>query len=341
MFEYFYNEIFRSVIIGFGSLFNGIEVKKSSSIIKVPLAYGPTQKFLARMQQEADLNKPVSITLPRMAFEFLGLQYDPTRKSTQTQTIINQTPDGSEVKRNYLPVPYNMRFELSIMTKLNDDMLQITEQILPYFQPAYQLPINFLGNLKEKRDVPIQLDNITMEDDYEGNFDTRRALIYTLTFTAKTTLFGPITDVSGSVIRKTSVGYVAGSKAPGVAAERDLSYTTTPRATKDYTGDVVTLLAENVDLIETVIEVDDGTKIEAEKYIYVGQEEMYVESVTGNKMTVRRGEDNTMEQNHVKGAQVKGINYPGTDDNALIQFGDDFGFDGTITWGVNYASRWC
>ena len=331
MFEYFYNEIFRSVIIGFGSLFNGIEIKKSSSIIKVPLAYGPTQKFLARMQQEADLNKPVSITLPRMAFEFLGLQYDPTRKSTQTQTIINQTPDGTEVKRNYLPVPYNMRFELSIMTKLNDDMLQITEQILPYFQPAYQLPINFLGNLKEKRDVPIQLDNITMEDDYEGNFDTRRALIYTLTFTAKTTLFGPITDVSGSVIRKTSVGYVAGSKAPGVAAERDLSYTTTPRATKDYTGDVVTLLAENVDLIETVIEVDDGTKIEAEKYIYVGQEEMYVESVTGNKMTVRRGEDNTMEQNHVKGAQVKGINYPGTDDNALIQFGDDFGFDGTIT----------
>ena len=110
MFEYFYNEIFRSVIIGFGSLFNGIEVKKSSSIIKVPLAYGPTQKFLARMQQEADLNKPVSMTLPRMAFEFLGLQYDPTRKSTQTQTIINQTPDGTEVKRNYLPVTYNMRF---------------------------------------------------------------------------------------------------------------------------------------------------------------------------------------------------------------------------------------
>ena len=331
MFEYFYNEVFRSVIIGFGSIFNGIEVKKSSSIIKVPLAYGPTQKFLARMQQEADLNKPVSMTLPRMAFEFLGLQYDPTRKSTQTQTIINQTPDGANVKKNYLPVPYNMKFELSIMTKLNDDMLQIVEQILPYFQPAYQVPINFLGNLKEKRDVPIQLDNITMEDDYEGNFDTRRALIYTLTFTAKTTLFGPITDVSGSVIRKTSVGYVAGSKAPGVAAERDLSYTTTPRATKDYTGDVVTLLAENVDLIETVIEVDDGTKIEAEKYIYVGQEEMYVTSVTGNKMTVRRGEDDTMVQNHVKGAQVKGINYPGTDDNALIQFGDDFGFDGTIT----------
>ena len=161
MFEYFYNEIFRSVIIGFGSLFNGIEIKHKDdsddtiSVIKVPLAYGPTQKFLARIQQEADLNKPIQMTLPRMSFEFIGLQYDPSRKSTQTQTIINQTPDGKNLKKNYMPVPYNMSFQLSVMTKLNDDMLQIIEQILPYFQPAYNLPINFLGNLKEKRDIPV------------------------------------------------------------------------------------------------------------------------------------------------------------------------------------------
>ena len=334
MFEYFYNEIFRSVIIGFGSLFNGIEVKKGDSIIKVPLAYGPTQKFLARMQQEADLNKPVSITLPRMSFEFLGLQYDSSRKSTQTQSIINQTPDGTNVKRNYLPVPYNMRFELSIMTKLNDDMLQIIEQILPYFQPAYQLPINFLGNLKEKRDVPINLDNISMEDDYEGNFDTRRALIYTLSFTAKTTLFGPITDVTGSIIKKTAIGYVAGSREAGRAPDRSVTYRTVARATKDYTGDVRTLLAEDVDLLETILEVDDGTKVEAGKYIYVGQEEMLVDSVTGNKLTVKRAQDNTTVQNHVKGAQILGINYTDAkEDNALIEFGDDFGFDGSIEWG--------
>ena len=115
MFEYFYKEIFRSVIIGFGALFNGLEVKSGNSTVKVPLAYGPTQKFLARMQQEADLNKPVSMTLPRMSFEFLGLQYDPTRKSTQTQTIVNQTPDGATVNKNYVPVPYNMKIQLSIM----------------------------------------------------------------------------------------------------------------------------------------------------------------------------------------------------------------------------------
>ena len=114
MFEYFYNEIFRSVIIGFGSLFNGIQVKKDSGDIKVPLAYGPTQKFLARMQQEADLNVPVQMTLPRMSFEFNGLQYDPTRKSTQTQQFYVTNPsDGTQVKKAYLPVPYNMNIELS------------------------------------------------------------------------------------------------------------------------------------------------------------------------------------------------------------------------------------
>ena len=176
-----------------------------------------------------------------------------------------------------------------------------------------------------------------MEDDYEGNFDTRRSLIYTLSFTAKTYVFGPVIDVTGDVIRKTSIGYVAGSKARGVAPVRDVTYSTTARATKDYTGDVVTLLAENVDLLETVLDVDDGTKVESGKYIYVGQEEMYVESITGNKITVKRAQDNSTVQNHVKGAQILGINYPGTDDNALIQFGDDFGFDGSISWGITHV----
>ena len=100
---------------------------------------------------------------------------------------------------------------------------------------------------------------------------------------------------------------------------------------RDYTGDVRTLLAENVDLLETIIEVDDGTKVEAGKYIYVGQEEMLVDSVTGNKLTVKRAQDNTTVQNHVKGAQIFGINYTDAkEDNALIEFGDDFGFDGSI-----------
>lgn len=329
MFEYFYNEIFRSVIIGFGSLFNDIEIRHKDSsddvwsTIKVPLAYGPTQKFLARMEQEANLNRPVQMTLPRMSFEFTDLQYDPTRKSTKTQTIINTTPDGENVKSVYMPVPYNMTFTLSIMTKLNDDMLQIVEQILPYFQPAYTLTVNFLGNLKEKRDIPVQLDNIVMTDDYEGNFDTRRALVYTLTFTAKTYLFGPVSDISDRIIKKATIGYLAGSGPRDPNAVRDVTYQTTPRAIKDYDGSVITLLAENVDLSATKFEVDDVSSVKERTYIYVGSEEMYVEKILGKNLVVRRAQDNTKAQNHILGEKVYSIT---EEDNKLIEFGDDFGF---------------
>jgi len=331
MFDYFYNEVFRSVIIGFGTLFNGIEVHHKDgnddtfSIIQVPLAYGPNQKFLARMEQESDLNRPVQITLPRISFEFTDLQYDPSRKVTQTQTIVTETPDGT-VKNVYVPVPYNMTIQLSIMTKLNDDMLQIVEQILPYFQPSYSLPIKFLGNLNEVKYVPINLDNISMEDDYEGNFDTRRALVYTLTFTAKTYVYGPVSDVTSNIIDKVSVGYIAGSKGYR-SAERDLTYQVTPRATKNYDGDVATLLKENVDIEESVIEVDDASGIPAKSYIAIGKESMYVKSKSGNKLIVDRAKDNTSPETHLLGDPVGLITI---EDSALIDIGDNFGFDGGV-----------
>jgi hypothetical protein len=331
MFEYFYNEIFRSVIIGFGSLFNGIQIQKKDesddtfSVIKVPLAYGPTQKFLARLQQNPDLNHPTQMTLPRMSFEFTKLQYDPSRKSTQTQQMVITSADGTEEKKAFLPVPYNMTITLSVYTKLNDDMLQIVEQIVPYFQPGYTLPIKFLGNFNEVQNVPVVLDNIDMSDEYEGNFDTRRALIYTFTFTAKTYVFGPLKDVSGDIIKKVTTGFIAGSQSRSY--ERDLTYQVTPRAIKDYDGVVATLLAENVDMTETVIDVDDGTTITAGKYIYIDQEEMYVETVTGNKIVVRRAQDKTPLQNHVLGSKVFTITQT---DNNQIELGDDFGFDGNV-----------
>ena len=218
MFEYFYNEILRRTIISFGTLFNNVSIKKTDSsdsvvsVVKVPLAYGPTEKFLARINQSPDLNKPTQITLPRMSFEFTGLTYDPTRKVTTTQQFTVKDPDdGSETKKSYMPVPYNMQFELSIMTKLNDDALQIVEQILPYFQPAYNLSIELVESIKEKRDVPIVLENITMQDDYEGDFTSRRVLLYTLRFTAKTYLFGPASSASKDIIKKARVSLLTGT----------------------------------------------------------------------------------------------------------------------------------
>jgi hypothetical protein len=331
MFDYFYNEIFRSVIIGFGSLFNGIQIKKKDesgddfSVIKVPLAYGPTQKFLARLQQNPDLNHPTQMTLPRMSFEFTALAYDPSRKSTKTQTMVITNANGDEERKTFLPVPYNMTIVLSVYTKLNDDMLQITEQIAPYFQPGYTIPIKFLGDYEETVNTPVVLENIDMTDEYEGNFDTRRALIYTFTFTAKTMLFGPLTDVTKDIVKKVTVGYVAGSKSGKY--ERDVTYQVTPRALKDYDGVVATLLAENVDMVERVIDVEDGTKIPEGSYIYIDQEEMYVETVTGNKILVRRSQDKSPIQNHVLGSKVYTINQA---DNVKIEVGDDFGFDGNV-----------
>lgn len=233
MFEYFYNEILRKTVISFGSLFNDIKIKHTNSsdqvvsVIKVPLAYGPTQKFLARIEQSPDLNKPVQITLPRMSFEFTGLTYDASRKSTTTQTFtVKDSTDGSITKKAYLPVPYNMQFELSIMAKLNDDALQIVEQILPYFQPSFNITIDLIDSIGEKRDVPVVLNSTSFQDDYEGDFSTRRSLIYTLNFTAKTYLFGPVSDTTDGLIKKVQVDTHMGTDIN--VSKREMRYTVVP-----------------------------------------------------------------------------------------------------------------
>ena len=336
MFEYFYHEILRRTIISFGTLFNGITIKHKDdsddtvSEIKVPLAYGPTQKFLARLEQSADLNKPVQMTLPRMSFEFIGLNYDSTRKVTTTQQFITRlSSDKTSEKKAYLPVPYNMQFELSIMTKLNDDMLQITEQILPYFQPAYNLSINLVDTIGEKRDVPVVLDNITMNDDYEGDFSTRRALIYTLRFTAKTYLFGPVSSATKDIIKKVSISYTAAdSSGPdSKTGARDMTYSVLPRATKNYNGDVATNLTNDISDTDRTILVDSSSSIIKGSYIIINQESMLVKKVSGNTLTVDRGQDGTTVTTHVGGSDVGLIT---SADNDLIEPGDDFGFSGSV-----------
>ena len=332
MFEYFYHEILRRTIVSFGSLFNDITIKHNNSsdetvsFLKVPLAYGPTQKFLARLEQVPNLNAPVQMMLPSMSFEFTGLNYDASRKVTTTQTFISAfNDDKTKTRKSYMPVPYNMSFELSIMTKLNDDMLQIIEQIIPYFQPAYTITVDLVETIGEKRDIPIVLEGISMQDDYEGDYTTRRALIYTLRFTAKTYIFGPIADVSKDIIRKVSIGYIAGDKTN--TPSREVSYSVEPRAIKSYTNNVVTNLTNDVSDTDTLIEVNSSTGITAGSYITIDNEELKVSSVSGNKLTVIRGADCTTATAHVSGSEINLITQQ---DNALIPVGDDFGFDGSL-----------
>ena len=216
MFEYFYHEIMRRTIISFGSIFNNVNIQHTNSddsvvsTTKVPLAYGPTQKFLARIEQQPDLNKPVSISLPRMSFEFTGLEYDTTRKVGATQTFVTTVKtDKKDVRKVYMPVPYNMQFELSVMTLLNDDALQIVEQILPYFQPNYTITVDLVDTIGEKKDIPITLDQVGFEDNYEGDYTSRRVLLYTLSFTAKTYLFGPVPSTPKDLIKKLSLIHIS------------------------------------------------------------------------------------------------------------------------------------
>ena len=228
---YYYHEIIRKTIISFGTLFNQIHLRHTDkdnnniSDMRVPITYGPKQKFLARILQQPELNKATQISLPRMTFEMNSISYDPTRKSSIVQTF-RTTDEGDNIKKVFMPVPYNIGFELNILCKLNDDALQIIEQILPYFQPAFNVTVDLVESIGEKRDIPMVLDSITFKDDYEGDFLTRRALIYTLTFTAKTYMFGPIAESSEGLIRKVQVDqYVTTDTA---TARREMRYTVTP-----------------------------------------------------------------------------------------------------------------
>ena len=238
---YFYHEIIRKTVISFGTLFNDIYIRHEDaagndiSELKVPVSYGPRQKFLARIQQQPELNKATQISLPRMSFEISSITYDPTRKSGITQTF--KVKEGEQMKKVFMPVPYNLGFELNILTKLQDDGLQILEQILPFFQPGFTLSVDLVKSIGEKRDIPMVLQSITQQDDYEGDFATRRALIYTLQFTAKTFMFGPIADTPEGLIRKVQLDYYSDTNQQ--TAKRVQRYTVAAKAKKDYNEDDV------------------------------------------------------------------------------------------------------
>lgn len=329
MFEYFYNESIRKTIIIFGSVFSNIQIRQINDAGetffqgKVPIKYGPTQKFLARLTEVPDLNKPVQITLPRMSYELVGISYDGQRKLTTTTSFCSKDINNNVLRMTYMPAPYNLNFELSIMTKLNDDMFQIVEQILPYFQPNLKVSATVLDSIAEKRDLDIVLDNISMTDSYEGDFKERRTLIYTLKFTVKTYIFGPVSSKSmdSQIIKKVSIGLVSGE--PTNSPIRDSVIDSSPRAIRNYTGIIETTLTKEVSKKDIEIEVQDATNIVVNSYIDINGEEMLIDSKNGNKLKVKRGQDGSEVLLHVSGSDVKRIT---ATDDALIPYGDDFGF---------------
>ena len=234
--NYFYNESMRRMTIGFGQIFNNIQIKRKNDAgkviqtIRVPLAYGPKQKFLTRLDQDAGLDSKVAITLPRLGFEIQDLTYDPARKLNRVQKfkkVKSSSDDTNKIDSQYMPVPYNLNIQLYAMAKQSDDALQIVEQVLPYFQPDYTLTIKDMEDMGIARDIPIVLNSITYEDNYRGTYEERRAIIYTLDFTTKFYLYGPVT--SSKVIKTVQVDQY--TDMPSAAPKREQRYTVTPNPT--------------------------------------------------------------------------------------------------------------
>lgn len=198
----FQHEMIRKLVVVFGTLFNNIVITRRTATgevdqrIKVPIGYGPRSKVLARLETNPSLTQPVAITLPRMSFEITSMTYAPERKKITTGR--NVVRDPTNENRNltvYNPVPYDVGMQLNIMTKNFEDAAQIVEQILPFFTPDWTVTVEHLDGFGADSlplDIPIVLEGVSNSEEYEGNFEERRAVIWTLDFRIKANFFGPV-----------------------------------------------------------------------------------------------------------------------------------------------------
>ena len=245
---HFYHATMRKSVAVFGTLFNNISVIRKDGSggvlnqIRVPLAYGPKQKFLARLDSETGQDASVAIKLPRMAFEITSLELDTSQK-LQRRNAVTEASASDVTKKKTVKhfTAYNIGMSLNIMTKNQDDGLQVVEQILPYFQPEYTVAIKPLDGFDHKQDVQIVLNSVNIQDDYEGDFATRRVLIYQLDFVMKMKFYGPIADQG--IIREINLDF----KEKGNATRKfeDMDFTISPTTADqddDYT--VVTTITE-------------------------------------------------------------------------------------------------
>ncbi len=189
--NHWYNQSTRRMVSVFGSLFNDLEVVKTDSAgkvlqkIKVPLAYAPRQKVLARMAEQTSDPK-LAINLPRLSFEITSMEYDANARVSKHKNYKKViTGDTLQLNKLGAPAVYKVGFELNILASTQDEGLQLLEQILPMFQPEYTVTIKDIPTMDIKTDTPIVLEGVTLNDDYEGDLVTRRAIIYTLDFSTR------------------------------------------------------------------------------------------------------------------------------------------------------------
>ena len=211
----YYHQTIRKYVVLFGTLFNDLNIEKKDSSgnvtsrQKVPIAYGPKQKFLQRIRQDPSLTKQVAIQLPRMGFEMTSITYDPIRKLNSVGKILNRataTQGAGTMQKMFNPVPYNMDFQLFVFVDNAEDGTQILEQILPFFTPEFNVTINAIPSMGVKLDVPISFNSASLEDSYDGDLTTRRTMIWTLDFFMKGFLYPDIKG-GGKIVKSVVVDF--------------------------------------------------------------------------------------------------------------------------------------
>ena len=206
--RYFYHQHIRKAIIAFGTLFNNIQIRRTNDTdetvqsLFVPLSYAPKQKFIDRIREAPELETgraTFAITLPRIGFEITTFNYDPSRKLAVRQNVRAVDDSGNSatgVRYSFVSTPYNMGIGMSVFAKNQDDGLQIIEQILPYFNPDFNVTINTIPELGVRNDLQIVLENVTYQDEWEGSFDKRLSVVWDLNFTVKLNMYGYVRDAN-------------------------------------------------------------------------------------------------------------------------------------------------
>lgn len=199
--SHFYNRTIRKVVVAFGTLFNDIVLvryNKAGTVeherTRVPLSYGAKEKYLTRLTSDPNLTKSINTYVPRISFDLVGIAYDSSRKFNTINRNFASQSDGS-ISGQYAPIPYNFEFDLNIYVRNTEDGTQILEQILPYFTPDFTVTVDLIPKLGRKYDMPIMLNSVTPQIDYEGDMSTTRLIIWNLTFTVKGYIFPPVNTV--------------------------------------------------------------------------------------------------------------------------------------------------
>jgi hypothetical protein len=261
----FYFSTIRKMVIYFGTIFNDLKITRTNAendvvaTLKVPLSYAPKDKMLARVDADPEITRQTAIYLPRMSFEMTGLAYDGTRKlNTVSRQVVKDNSNANKLKAQYNPVPYNFDFNLYVYVKNAEDGTKIIEQILPFFTPDWTATVNLIPEMNIAMDIPIILNSLSMEDTYDGSFEERRAIIWTLNFTVKGWIYGPIVSKPIIKIANTQFFVPSGGSQANVAAsvgETDVIGRVTVKPGLDANGNPTS--NPNTTINYSLIEVDD------------------------------------------------------------------------------------